>query len=700
MKIRTGTVALWGLTAFALAVRVVHLRWGFPEVFEEATPVHQAIGFWGRPGGGLDLNPHFFKYPSLTFYLNFIGQAIWFLILSVKGSVGSLNEFRQLLAQDPNRAVLLGRSIQAALGALAVIPTVLLGRRLAGPAAGWIAGGLWALLPVAVIESRLVDPDMALTLFAAAALAASVRLADRGERSDYLWTGLWIGLAAASKYPGALLLAALLAAHVHRVRLGGSGPAGIVLASELWQSLVTAAVAFAATTPYVLLDASTAWADISFERRHMALGHLGREGGRAITYYLGRAIPHGWTLPVAAAAAVGLALLLARRESRARASVPAAFTLIVLAVLGSWKMAAPRYLLPLAPVASAWAAAAAVLLPRLALRRPAPVWLALLLGAALAVAPALGARAVVREGGRTDSRVAAGRWIREHVPAGSTLLVERYGPEPDPARYNVLYLPFHGITPHLYDPAYSPPFYATFDYLVFSSEVSARYLARPREYPAQASFYAAMDRAFEEVAAYPSGDYLGPTVRILHRKPEMPIKDLSHIPDGFFEQLKGNDRLAEYFSALGVVLARQERDSLGFRMLTEAVDMAPADAKAWGNLGVTRMQKGQLDGALEALRRARDLAPRNAEIAYDLGVLHQKSGEAGQAADAFREAILMRPEMEDAYIGLARALIEDDHYAGARGVLHEFLNRFPRSDKRETARTVLAELAKMGPGRP
>jgi tetratricopeptide (TPR) repeat protein len=75
-------------------------------------------------------------------------------------------------------------------------------------------------------------------------------------------------------------------------------------------------------------------------------------------------------------------------------------------------------------------------------------------------------------------------------------------------------------------------------------------------------------------------------------------------------------------------------------------------------------------------------------------------GETSQAADAYQEAISRDPAMEEAYLGLARALIAADRYASARAMLEEFLRRFPRSTERGRAEQALAELSRMGPGRP
>jgi hypothetical protein len=683
--------------AVALLLRLIHLDWGLPEVYEEATPVREAVEMWGPPGGHLDFHPHFFRYPSLTFYLNFILQAGWYFVLSLTGSVDSLNDFRQLLAQRLDTAVLLGRVLDALLGALIVIPAWRLGRLLAGSAAGWIAGLLAAVLPVAVTESQLAGPDVLLTLCAGWALVAATRIAERGERRDYLWCGVAIGLATGAKYPGAFLVAPLVAAHLARTWREPGTP---VLSLSLFEALAVSALAFVAASPYVLLDLPGALRDLGFERHHMAVGHFGREQGRAWSFYLVSALPRGWTPGVAVAAALGGIALLARGRTR-RLTIPGAvFVAVVLVVLGSWRMAAARYALPLVPVGAAWAGAfAASVSDRFAGSARPPLVLAAL--AALLVAwPAAVSVREVGFRGREDSRRAAEAWIAEHVPPGAAILLERYGPEPDPERYLVLHLPFHGVTPHVYDAAYWEPLYVDFDVVVLSSGVSARYRAKPAEYPWQNRFYAALGERFEERALFAAGAYLGPEIRILTRRPGPPLLDVSVIPERFFASLRGNGPLAEYLSALGTLLVRQERTEVGFRLLDEAVAMDPTSAKTWGNLGSMRLRDGDYEGALLAFRRASERDPRDPQVWANLGTLYARMGEPGQAVDAYAQAVAYGPDQEAAYIGLARALIEDDRYERARVVLNTFLDRFPRSSRRGSAEQALEELKFLGPGKP
>jgi Tfp pilus assembly protein PilF len=112
------------------------------------------------------------------------------------------------------------------------------------------------------------------------------------------------------------------------------------------------------------------------------------------------------------------------------------------------------------------------------------------------------------------------------------------------------------------------------------------------------------------------------------------------------------------------------------------------------------VRSGRPEEALLAFRRAQDLAPEDPEVAYSLGTLFARMGERRQAAEQFQRAIRFRPGMEEAYLPLARVLVEEVRYAQARAVLQQFLDRFPRSSQREAAREALGQLARMGPGRP
>lgn len=98
----------------------------------------------------------------------------------------------------------------ALAGAGVAVLVMLIGRRLAGPVAGWTAGALMALgtLPVAI--DRVGKEDTLMLLFALAAVLTW--LGSEGRPRRWLWIAGFAGAAAATKYEALLLLPALAAA--------------------------------------------------------------------------------------------------------------------------------------------------------------------------------------------------------------------------------------------------------------------------------------------------------------------------------------------------------------------------------------------------------------------------------------------------------------------------------------------------------
>src|ERR1051325_1559808 len=67
---RTDASSAWRLAGLAavvatIVIRLARIRFGLPELLEEAMPLRLAMGMLG-PRGAIDWNPHAFNYPSLT----------------------------------------------------------------------------------------------------------------------------------------------------------------------------------------------------------------------------------------------------------------------------------------------------------------------------------------------------------------------------------------------------------------------------------------------------------------------------------------------------------------------------------------------------------------------------------------------------------------------------------------------------------
>ena len=383
--------ALAAVTLLAGALRIFPIWFGLPHPQarpDETTVLGHAVAMLAG-----DPNPHFFNWPSLTFY--FLAG-----IFSVAGIVRSA-----LTSVD---YTLLARACMALAGTATVLLTARLTRRVVRDETTAVVAAL--LLTVAVLhvrDSHFALTDTLMTLLAAACLTLLVEAAEAPRRWLFALAGIAGGLATSTKYSAAALLIAVLA-----VRAGWR---------ERWLFALAFAAAFLAGTPYAILDVATFRADVLFERAHLAAGHTGLDLGSGWTYHLTRSLPYGVGMPAFIAAIGGLVPLWKHHR---RAALPlAAFASAFFLAIGSGRTVFFRYILPLLPLACVSAAVGIRALatwaaPRVHLRPPVAT-------AALALAVAAPALAdTVRMDlllARTDTRVLAADWLATRLRPGDTL---------------------------------------------------------------------------------------------------------------------------------------------------------------------------------------------------------------------------------------------------------------------------------------
>jgi 4-amino-4-deoxy-L-arabinose transferase-like glycosyltransferase len=582
LRSKTSDWAIAGLiAALALAVRAYGLNWGLPEVYEEAIPFKRAWEMWGwGPGRHLDLNPHFFRYPSLTIYLQFLGQGALYLVLRLFGAVRSSLDLRVMYELDKTWFYLVGRGITALMGAATVLPTFFLARRVAGRTAAVAAALLVALNTPLVGKSQGIEVDVPLTLFVTLGCLLAVRLAEQPTWRNALAGGLVTGLATASKYTGLALLLPMLAALAFATRdraraglpapatagraprpaarrkparpprakppngaepqSGGAGAGSLV--RVLGCLLLGLVVAVAVTSPFLLLDSGSLRRDVGMEQEHMALGHFGTGQGPAWAFYarVWATDLVGW--PLALATVAGLVYLLAIRR-RPWAVILGSLILPYYLLVGSWSMKADRYLLPLIPAGIVIAVA---MVAQAAADRPAgraPAWAG---SAAVSVAaivfglPLLAwyPNHLARLG--PDTRTLARAWIEANVPQGAFLATEEYGPDLfDPLRmasldrdliaafkqrryqprlYAVQKIPMFQVTAERSAAFYDPGLYQVADYVIVTGAVRDRYRADPARFARQLGFYAALQRQFAKAQEFSARGAAGTDITI-YRNP-------------------------------------------------------------------------------------------------------------------------------------------------------------------------------------
>ncbi len=486
----------------ALSVRLWGVNHDLPFIYHPDEPHYVAIIQNIFKTG--DLNPHFFNYPSLFLYINSLAYVPYYLVGKLFGVFAARADISFPLSlamgvahtQMPS-TILLGRIITVLFGVGTTALTFIIGKRLTGNAmVGLLAALLVALAPANVANSRLITPDTFMAFFAAAAFLATVLVYQQGKTWHYVMAGLCVGLAASSKYNGALILLPLLLAHVMRHGRAALGQRNLYLA------LLLCGLGFVAATPYALIDRSKFLADLAYESQHYATGHAGEEGD-ALKWYLGYMWQTGGIIYVLATLEILRGIYSRSREILLLSLFPVVYFVFI----SSFEVRNDRTLLPLTPFMFILAASfLAHLISRTNSVRPAALRkIAALAIAGLAIAGlAMPAASMVRDTIQlttVDSRETARVWINDNLPIGARVALESYSPFVDPSRFNLQRI-YRMIN-------YPPEWYREqgFDYLVFSQGMYGRFYQEPQKYAAECLQYDNLFRQFQLVKLFTDGGY-------------------------------------------------------------------------------------------------------------------------------------------------------------------------------------------------
>ncbi len=490
------------ITLTAAALRLWGINFGLPYLYHPDEPGYVAIAQAMIKTG--DLNPHFFNYPSLFFYLNALAYLPFYAVGKVLGIFQTPADIPGpilLVGGDgmtPMAATFwLGRLLTLAFGTGAIVLVFLVGRQLFhSPRVGLLAALLLAISPTNVTHSRYITPDTFVVFFAVFSLWAAVQVYQRGRTRDYLLAGVLAGLTASTKYNGALILVCLIAAHF--LHAGWRGWQD----RRLYLACAASVLAFVFTTPFAILDPTKFMADLSLEARHYATGHAGGEGNAALWYvtYLWQA--EGLT------ALLALTALARGLWMRSKPVIlAAAFPAVYFVFISNFMVRNDRTLAPLTPFLFLLAALFLVqawdwLREREQGARPFwAVGAASLLLALALVIPLAGTIQAAHRLTIVDSRETARVWIAQNLPPGARVALESYAPYVDPQRFTV-----QGMYRLI---LYPPSWYMDekFDYLVFSEGMFKRFYREPDKYAAQIAEYDALFQAFEPIKIFTDGDY-------------------------------------------------------------------------------------------------------------------------------------------------------------------------------------------------
>jgi len=489
------------VTGLAVLLRLWGITFGLPYLYhpDEAVNMFASLGIF-RHG---DLNPHYFNYPSLFFYVHALSYVPFYGVGKLLGVFLSASDIPAPLLfgsgvgrTDLPSLFVLGRGLTAAFGSASVVLLYLAARRLTSDVViALLAALMLALSPTNVEHSRFIIPETILVFFIVLSFWASVLVLQRGATLDYLLAGMACGLAASTKYNGGVILVLPIAAHFLRTGLSGWKERNIYLA------LLMSGVAFLAASPFTLLDYRKFVSDFRYVGGHYRGGHEGSEGNAALWYasYLVRV----------EGPLVILAVLESVRGIRNRtpsAPLVAVFPAAYFLLISGFAFRNARTALPLTPFLFVLASSflANLFKPGNRENRQNSRMRIGVAGALTAVCLAVPLIQTVKQAvtlTTVDSRETARVWIDRNLPPGSRIALEAYSPFVDPQRFSV-----QGVS-RIIDQ--TPEWYAAkgFDYVVLAENMFGRYYREPQKYARQVSAYEDFFRAVSMEKMFYDGGY-------------------------------------------------------------------------------------------------------------------------------------------------------------------------------------------------
>jgi len=492
---RRSTVTLAVILAIAAVLRFWGLGSGIPHSVgvDEPEIMDRAVRMM-KTG---DFNPRFFDYPGLYIYLQLVVASLQFLAGATAGT------WRSLTDAVPTDFYLWGRAVTATIGTATVLLVYLAGMRW-GTRYALFAATLMAVLPHHVRESHYILTDVPVTFFIALAFVLTLRASEGQRAPAYAWAGAAVGLAAGTSYAGGLaLVLPLLAVWMSP----GLKPSRLVAAMA---AVGASAAAFLVAAPYTVLDLP-AFLE-GYANRAAGSGQPAGSGWSIAMTHL--RIGLQWPALLAVSGGVVLAIVRAFKGSgRVRWTLAVVFPLLYFVFVANQSLIPGRSLLPLTPFLCVLAAAAVVsgvsLLRRYQIPRRARTALIAGLTIAALLPPAIVSIGVNRTISKVGTLDLAYRWIREHLPAGSTIVIESRAlrlPDDSHRSSNVVQLReqdyehyrSHGV-----------------DFIVASSQCYGPYFRNPQQHPNEYAEYKRLfDQSEELIRFVPTAEHPGPELRV------------------------------------------------------------------------------------------------------------------------------------------------------------------------------------------
>lgn len=357
------------------------------------------------------LNPEFFAYGGFTIYL-------------IRATADILN----FLTQDPNwgyewgKINLIARTYSATFSLLTLIPLYLLAKNIFGKTTGFIASSFYALCVSSIQTAHFGVTESLLTLQGVLIMYVSIKIYEHPELRRYLILGALLGISAATKTSGLILIIPLVAVFITKAfgkRYFIDQTANLVL------SLTLALTLFVVFSPYTFLSWGKFLESMRYESGVVS-------GTLPVPYtlqfqntsaYLFQIENFFWQLgPVTLFCLIGyfFMILYFIKSKDKKVLILLILPTIYFLYLGSWYTKFIRYMVPIIPFLLIFASFFITSLKQINVK------FFYLIFFFLTCATFFWTIAFSSVYSNPQTRVAASKWIYENIPPGSSIYTEHW----------------------------------------------------------------------------------------------------------------------------------------------------------------------------------------------------------------------------------------------------------------------------------
>ena len=442
-----------------------------------------------------DLNPYYFRNPPLLTYLYSTALFLYFIFGKLIGWFTSMRDFEELYFSNTKSFFVIARTINALFGVGICLVVYKVGKKLFDKIIGLIASLLVCSSFLMVRDSHYAVNDIPGTFFLILSFNYIVSIYTQGRLKDYILSGLFAGMAVATKYNMGIIIFPLVLSHFF-------ANGRIVLNRNFIWAGLSCLVGFFLFCPWILLDYRTFWGQFAEQFMFSKRPWVGASSTLSYVQYFFTLI-WGYGLLPFCFFIIGSASLWKKKEKQ-KLLLLGGFPLFYYLLLGAMKLFFVRFAIPLIPYLCILSAYGIIFLAGRISYTYQRVALVLLILVSISQGVIFSCKHNYLIS-KTDTRILARNWIKNNLPHGSKIVNEGYGPNLtvyyDKSRLmeNINNHQIANVWTSLPKVNLNEYKQREFEYIITNSYISRRYLDRPDKYPRENEFYITLEKEANQI---------------------------------------------------------------------------------------------------------------------------------------------------------------------------------------------------------